>query len=138
MANGRQGANPARSLRSRLPTATASPGTIATIGIAAVIALLTIITYGEVREGVFLALVVFILLGALVPPVAIALGAVMIVALFMRGAGTKAFDWLGSLGSAQPVPIPDKPEIGERVTGYVPSVGTPGWDTPPPDNPNIG
>jgi len=120
VADGGGGANKGRVSSPRVSARTTSPGVLAVIGIAVVIALLTIVTYGQVREGVFLALVVFILFGAIVPPVAIALGAVMIVALLMRGAGTKVFDWLGALAKAQPVAAPSNPDIGTAPPGYQP------------------
>lgn len=118
MANGSQGTKPAGSSGPRRGIAQASPGVVGVVAVAAIIALLTLVTYGEVREGVFLGLIVFILFGALVPPVAIVLGVVMIIAIFYRGGGTALFGWLGSLAGAQAPATPVKPEIGEAVNQY--------------------
>lgn len=96
------------------------------IGIALAIGLIVVVTSGRIAEGTFLALLVFILAGAIAPPIAIPVGAIILLAQLMRGdVGTKFFSWLGSLSSAAP-PAPGPKVPGMGPVDYLPSksIGT--------------
>jgi hypothetical protein len=65
---------------------------------------------------VFLALLVFLVLGSLAPVVFAPLGVVIIAVLFVRGAGAKLFGWLSGLATASPVPAPtSQPVIPDKT-----------------------
>ena len=103
------------SARGTAPT----PGVFAVFIVAGIIALLAIVDQGKLSEGAFLALLVFLVIGSLAPPVAVALGIVMIVAIMMRGAGTKLFAWLGGLPNQKQTAQAKLPSsIGGPVVGY--------------------
>ena len=124
MAAGSARANGRGGNLARRGAAAATGSIFPVLALAVAIALVSVIQSGQVREGVFLALLVFILLGALVPPVAIALGVVILVAMFMRGAGVKLFSWLGSLASAQPVTrTATAPPLGAQSGAYSADAG---------------
>lgn len=101
----------------------ARPGTVfGVFVVAGLIGLLSILVYKELREGVFLGLLVFLVAGALWPPGAIALGLVIAVALFFRGGGVALGSWLGSLATRQPTSAvtPSFGPIAPTVPGYAP------------------
>lgn len=87
--------------------------------VAGIIAILAIVDQGKLSEGAFLALLVFLVIGSLAPPVALALGIVMIVAIMMRGAGVKLFKWLGGLPNQKQTAQAKLPgPIGGPIAGY--------------------
>ena len=78
------------------------------IALAGVIALVIIVTQGRLSEGSFLAILFFILIGAVAPVIVMPVGALaLFVILFKSGSGPKVVAWLSQLargtGSA-PVP----------------------------------
>lgn len=102
-------------------TRPARPGAVfGVFVVAGLITLLSILLFRQLKEGVFLALLVFIVVGALWPPGAIAVGAVVAIALFYRGGGQALFTWLGSLSQRQAAPAvtPAFGPIAKSVPGY--------------------
>ena len=88
------------------------------IVIAGIIAILSIVEYGTVKEGTFLALLVFLVLGSLAPVVAIVLGVIIIFAIMIRGAGVKLFSWLGKLPNQTQPTQSSLPNPVGVISGY--------------------
>ena len=85
------------------------PGVFVVFGLVLVIGLVQLVGKGTLSEGVFLAGLVALLIGAILPAVVVPVLVVALIALVLRDQiGTRALSWLGSLASkpAQPsVPI---------------------------------
>lgn len=89
--------------------------------IAGLIALMAIVTTGGLAEGVFLALLVFVLVGAILPPVGIVVGLIILVAMMFRGnAGGRFFAWLGGLTGRTSTPSQPYAPIAPTLPGYAP------------------
>lgn len=72
------------------------------VGLVGLIVLVTVIAYGQIREGVFLAALVMILLAAVYPPLVIGLGVVVLAYVAIaRGGAIKFFGWIWDLGQTQ-------------------------------------
>ena len=112
--NQRPNAGPGNSARQRAT----SPGIFAVFAIAGIIALLSIVQYGTVKEGTFLALLVFLVLGSIAPPVAIVLGAIIIFAVMIRGAGVKLFNWIGQVPNRTQPAQASLPNPVGTIAGY--------------------
>lgn len=77
-------------------------GIFGVIGLALVIGALLLITKGQVSQGSFFALLIFLIIGAIAPPVALIGGlAVVIGLLYQAGAPGKLGAWLGSVTQQQ-------------------------------------
>ena len=90
------------------------------IGIGVTIGLVVLVTQGSIPEGTFLAILVFILLGAIAPAIVVPVGAIILFVLFFKNnTGGAFFDWLNGLGSAGSQPSQPLPDIGP--ISYLPS-----------------
>lgn len=89
-------------------------GTIfAVFVVAGLIAGLTLIEQGAIAEGTFLALLLFLLLGAIVPPVALTIGVIIVFYLLFTGAGNALSNWVkGIVGSKGAAPSPTQSYTG--------------------------
>lgn len=92
------------------------------IGLILLIVLMTWIAYGQIREGVFLAALVMILLAAVYPPLVIGIALVVLAYISIaRGGAYKLFGWVYDLGqSSASVPI--------TASGNSLSGGLPGYE----------
>ena len=91
------------------------------IALAIIIGAVALVAFGSIPEGMFLALLIFVLAGAIFPPLAIPVGVVVLVALiYKEGVGTKFLAWLGSLGQAQAGPPTQYAPIAPTLPGYTP------------------
>lgn len=92
-----------------------APSTFSILIVAAVIGLISIIG-GTLSEGVFLALLVYIVIGSIAPVVFLPIGLVVIVYLFYKGAAAQIFGWVSGLTTAQPVMAPKaEPVVPEKT-----------------------
>lgn len=93
------------------------------IGEAGAIALVVIVGSGAIPEGTFLALLAFIVIGAIIPIVMLPIGAIVLVAIFLRGNVGGAFlGWLGGLGSSGGAALPSNPASSSLSPAvYLPS-----------------
>ena len=96
----------------------ASPGVFAVFIIAGIIALLSVVNYGTVKEGTFLALLVFLILGSIAPPIAIVVGVIIVFAIMIRGAGVKLFSWLGQIPNRTQPAQASLPNPVGTIAGY--------------------
>lgn len=82
--------------------------------------LVAIVKTGQVAEGVFLAVLVFVLIGAILPPVGIVVGLIVLTAILLRGGGVALFTWLGGLAGKQFGPSQPYAPIAPTLPGYAP------------------
>lgn len=86
--------------------------------------LIAIVKTGQVAEGVFLAVLVFVLVGAIAPPVAIVVGLIILAAVLLRGGGVALFTWLGGLAGRKSGPPQAYAPIAPTLPGYAPPTST--------------
>lgn len=86
---------------------TARPGAIFTVFVVAgLIGGITLIERGQLPQGTLLALLLFLIIGALVPPVAIVVGAIIIAYLLLTGGALSLASWSNSLTSGKSTTAP--------------------------------
>lgn len=84
--------------------------------IVGLIALLVMLAFGKVSEGVLLGLLLLLVLGAIYPPFGVGFGGIILLTLFYKQSG-KFFDWANSLTKLDNQPGPFTP-LGPTLPGY--------------------